>query len=109
MSPFRKNLMVGLTVLVGAILMGVMLLKFGAAPARWFGPKRIPIELIVDRADGISVGSSVTYRCVPVTNVTAIRSSADQIKVIITALVDAKPKPHGHVPGNLRSHSRDDE
>src|SRR5437879_119743 len=32
MSPFRKNLAVGFTVLIAAILMGVMLLKFGVPP-----------------------------------------------------------------------------
>jgi phospholipid/cholesterol/gamma-HCH transport system substrate-binding protein len=103
MSPFRKNLMVGLTVLVGAILMGVMLLKFGAAPARWFGPKRIPIELVVDRADGISVGSSVTYRGVSIGNVTEIRRSQDQTLVIIDALVDAKLPPPANVTARIRS------
>src|SRR5260221_270153 len=103
MSPFRKNLMVGLTVLVGAILMGVMLLKFGAAPARWFGPKRIPIELVVDRADGISVGSSVTYRGVSIGNVTEIRRSQDQTLVIIDALVDATLPPPANVVSRLRS------
>src|SRR5437016_6850287 len=103
MSPFRKNLAVGFTVLIAAILMGVMLLKFGAAPARWFGPKRLPIELVVDRADGISVGSSVTYRGVNVGNVTAIRRSPDQIQVIIDALVDAKLPPPGNVTGRIRS------
>jgi len=103
MSPFRKNLAVGLTVLAGAILRGVMLLKFGPAPARCFRPKRIAIELIVDRADGISVGSSVTYRGVSVGNVTAIRRSTDQIQVIIDALVDAKLPPPGNVVGRIRS------
>lgn len=103
MSPIRKNLMVGLTVLVGLVLLGVLLLKFGAAPAAMFGAKRITVELVVARADGLSVGSSVNYLGVNVGNVTFIDRTPDQKAVLIRAQIDANHPPPANVVGRLRS------
>ncbi len=95
--------MVGLTVLVGMVLMGVLLLKFGAFPAAMLGPSRMTVELDVARADGLSVGSSMNYLGVNIGNVTVISRSADETHVIITAVVDAKNPPPGNVVGRIRS------
>jgi phospholipid/cholesterol/gamma-HCH transport system substrate-binding protein len=95
--------MVGATVLASFVLLGVLMLKFGALPAQWFGPARIPVELHVARADGLSVGSSVSYLGVSVGNVSRINRSADQSEVIIVAMLDAGNPPPANVVGRIRS------
>jgi hypothetical protein len=37
--------MVGVTMLVALVLLGVLLLKFGAIPAHWFGRSRIAVSI----------------------------------------------------------------
>jgi phospholipid/cholesterol/gamma-HCH transport system substrate-binding protein len=103
LSSFRKNLFVGATVLFSIALLGVLMLKFGALPAQWFGPAKIPIELHVARADGLSPGSSVSYLGVGVGNISAISRSADQTEVVIEALLDAHNPPPANVVGRIRS------
>jgi phospholipid/cholesterol/gamma-HCH transport system substrate-binding protein len=102
-TSYRKNLMVGTTVAVGLVLLGILMLKFGALPAHWFGPTRIPAELHVARADGLSVGSSVNYLGVNVGNVTNLRRSADQTQVVIEVQLDEKNPPPANVVGRIRS------
>lgn len=103
MAPLRKNIMVGLTVLVALILFGVLLLKFGAAPAKLFGGVKVPIEMYVARADGLSPGSSINYLGVNVGQVTEVRASDDATHVIITASIDARRDPPANVQGVIRS------
>lgn len=95
--------MVGATVLAGMVLMGVLMLKFGALPAQWFGPKRLTVELLVSRADGLSPGSAVSYLGVTVGNISKLSRSADQTQVIIETLIDASNPPPANVVGRIRS------
>jgi phospholipid/cholesterol/gamma-HCH transport system substrate-binding protein len=103
LSLFRKNLMVGATVIFSIVLLGVLMLKFGALPAQWFGPTKIPIELHVARADGLSPGSAVSYLGVTVGNIHSIARSDDQTEVVIEALLDAGNPPPANVVGRIRS------
>src|SRR5207302_9176298 len=95
--------MVGVTMLVALVLLGVLLLKFGAIPAHWFGPARIPVQIHVARADGLSVGSSVNYLGVNVGNLTAVRRTADETEVILDAQIDGKNPPPANVVALVRS------
>jgi virulence factor Mce-like protein len=95
--------MVGVTMLVGLVLLGALMLKFGAIPAHWFGPARIPITVLVERADGLSVGSSVNYLGVNVGNITAIHRNADQTEVVIEAQIDGTRPPPANVVALVRS------
>lgn len=95
--------MVGATVLTGAVLLGVLMLKFGALPVQWFGPKRFPVELVVNRADGLSPGSTVTYLGVSVGSISTISRSPDETQVIIETLIDASDPPPANVVGRIRS------
>lgn len=95
--------MVGATVLLGLVLLGVLMLKFGALPAQWFGPTRLTVELHVSRADGLSAGSSVSYLGVNVGNISKLSRSADQTQVIIETLIDAGNPPPANVVGRIRS------
>ena len=95
--------MVGLTALVGLVLLGALLLKFGAAPALLFGRDKLHVQLQAARADGLSVGSGVNYLGVNIGQVSAIRRSDDQTQVIIDANIDSKNPPPANVEGRILS------
>ena len=95
--------MVGVTVLTGIFLLGVLMLKFGALPVQWFGPKRFRVQLVVPRADGLSPGSTVTYLGVSAGAIESIRRSADQTQVVIVALMEAGNPPPANVVGRIKS------
>jgi phospholipid/cholesterol/gamma-HCH transport system substrate-binding protein len=98
MSPYRRNLLVGLTVLTAMIALGVMILKFGDRPARLFATETIPIHFVSDRADGLGEGSNINYRGVIVGRVKSVKRSSDGKDVNIDAEVDKKPP----LPANLQ-------
>jgi phospholipid/cholesterol/gamma-HCH transport system substrate-binding protein len=104
MSAYRRNVAVGLTVLVAMVILGWMILRFGAAPAQLFQPKQYPIRLISERADGLSDGSPVTYRGVGVGRVTNVtRHPTDMTTVYIDAAIDAAPPLPGNVAAVIRT------
>ena len=70
MSPYRRNVMVGATALGALLALGWMMLKFAGLPVSIFLTSRIPVHFDTTRADGLSEGSSVTYRGVSVGQVT---------------------------------------
>lgn len=103
MSSYKKNLLVGLTVLVAMLLLGYMILRFGDAPARLFISDRIPVQLTVDRAPGVNDGSPVYYRGVSVGRVSNIHLSPDQAEVIINARIQADVSIPANVVGLIRT------
>jgi phospholipid/cholesterol/gamma-HCH transport system substrate-binding protein len=105
MSAYKKNILVGATVLVSLALLGWMILKFGAKPAVLFTKPQFPVVFKTDRADGIDQGSNVAYRGVKVGTVANIRRSDDQRSVIIDGLLDREPPLPANVEGVIRSNS----
>ena len=103
MSPYRKNLLVGLMVLTAAALLGWMILKFGGAPAQWFAEPRLPISLAVDRADGLYDGSNITYKGVSVGRVTRVALAPDGGSVLINAEIDRNANIPANVEGIIYS------
>lgn len=103
MSAYKKNLMVGFTVLGSLILLGVMILKFGDAPARLFIEPQFTIRIIADRADGINAGSPVLYRGVNVGRVSAVTIAENQRNIIIDANIDRKWPIPGNVTATIRT------
>jgi phospholipid/cholesterol/gamma-HCH transport system substrate-binding protein len=101
MSPNRRNAIVGATVLAGLILLGWMLLKFGATPAKWFSEPSIPITIITERADGISEGSQVYYRGVSVGRVKSVSLLDNLTEVQIEAEVDVDQQLPANVQGKI--------
>src|SRR5436853_7857902 len=61
MTAFKKNLMVGITVLVALILLGWMLQRFSDVPVRLFTKKQMPISLDAPSAEGVVEGTSIYY------------------------------------------------
>jgi len=103
MSPYRRNVIVGLTVLVAMLILGWMILQFGGELASPFTPKQFPIRVVSDRADGISAGSPVQYRGVAVGRVATVTRGDDMVTVYIDALIDASPPLPANVEARIRS------
>src|SRR6266850_1358065 len=101
MSAFKKNLMVGITVLIALILLGWMILRFSDAPFRLFAKAQMPISLEAPSADGVSEVTSINYLGVSVGRVTKIDRSQDLRSVWMQALID--PPVPANVEGRIRT------
>jgi ABC-type transporter Mla subunit MlaD len=99
MSAFRKNLMVGGTVLVALVLLGWMILRFSDAPFRIFAKAQMPIILDAPSAEGVSEGTAIYYLGVNVGRVARIERAGDLKSVTIQGLVD--PPLPANVEGRI--------
>ncbi|MGC4030625.1 MAG: MlaD family protein [Tepidisphaeraceae bacterium] len=91
MSTYRRNVAVGVTVLAALIMLGWMILRFGANIAKPFAGEMIPVKFVTDRADGVSDGSNVIFRGVVVGRVLKVWRDSDMKQVWAEAEVDAQP------------------
>jgi phospholipid/cholesterol/gamma-HCH transport system substrate-binding protein len=98
MSPYRRNLLVGITVLGAFAVLGWMILQFGGTLATPFAPSQIHVLLIADHADGLSEGSAVIFRGVTTGRVDRVYLH-DQNLVYVDASVDQNPP----LPANLKA------
>jgi phospholipid/cholesterol/gamma-HCH transport system substrate-binding protein len=103
MSPYKKNILVGLTVLVALILLGWMILRFSDAPFAIFKQEQMPVHFVATAAEGIGEGSPISYRGVVVGRVSQVRLNDDNLTVRIDALMDTKPQLPANVQGLIRS------
>lgn len=95
--------MVGLTVLGAIILLGWMILRFSDAPFQLVAQEQMPIAFRAVTAEGLSVGSPVTYKGVPVGRITEITRGPDQRFVLLKGLVDRHPPLPANVHGEIRA------
>src|SRR5215212_6811380 len=98
MSPYRRNILVGVCVLLALAFLGWMILKFGDRPARIFSTPTMPITFVSDRGDGLGEGSNITYRGVSVGRVKTVKRTPDGKQVVIDAEIDISPP----LPANLQ-------
>ena len=105
MSAYRKNVLVGVTVLVALGMLGWMLLKFGGGAAEIFVPPQIPVQFVSQRADGLGDGSAIQFRGVVVGRVTKVTRSSDNNTVYIDALIDRDPPLPSDLVGLIRNQS----
>ena len=101
MSPYRRNILVGITVLGALVTLGWMILKFGDRPARIFATPSIPVSFVTDRADGLGEGSNITYRGVIVGKVNVVRRSDDGKQVFVDAEIDKNPPLPANLTGEI--------
>lgn len=106
MSPYRRNILVGATVLGALVTLGWMILKFGDRPARFFATPAQPISFTTDRADGLGEGSNITYRGVIVGRVKQVLRTPDGKEVIIEGEVDREPPLPQNLEGAIRQVSQ---
>lgn len=102
MSAYRKNLLVGLTVLLALLLLGWMILRFSDAPFQLFRTPQITLRIRAATAEGVSVGTPIYYLGVSVGRVDSIEREPDGRNVVIVGLVDANPP----LPANLQAQIR---
>ena len=106
MSDYRKNFLVGLTMLLGLALLAVMIILFDKAPARWIAPNRLAVTFEANRADGLSGGSGVSYLGVPAGVIESVeRDPKNPTRVWIHTLIDAKPPLPGNLVGKVHRQS----
>src|SRR5438105_11403630 len=100
MSPYRRNVMVGATVLLAMGALGWMILQFGGHVITPFTVAKTRILFTTDRSDGLSDGSPVVYRGVNVGQVVGVRLDPDQQHVHVMGEVASRPP----LPGNIRAY-----
>jgi ABC-type transporter Mla subunit MlaD len=106
MSPNRRNVVVGLTVLGALVILAGMLLKFGGPSIKLFSHgNSVQIHLTGDRADGLSEGAPVTYLGQSVGRVLRVTRDQNNVNINIDAEVDDLPPLPGNVEGIIRINS----
>jgi phospholipid/cholesterol/gamma-HCH transport system substrate-binding protein len=103
MSPYRRNVMVGVVVLGSLGLLGWMLIQFGGRLMSPFAPAQLKVRIVADRADGISNGSAVLYTGVIAGRVDKVSRGSDLQHVYIDASVDRQPPLPGNVQALIRT------
>jgi phospholipid/cholesterol/gamma-HCH transport system substrate-binding protein len=105
MSAYRRNLIVGTTVLIAICLFVWMALKFSGRTAALFAPPQIPIHFTSARADGLSVGSPVYFLGMSVGQVVDLERQENGLGVIIDAKLDRNPPLPGNLAASISSSS----
>ena len=101
MSPNKRNVLVGVVVLAALGVLAWMVLKFANRASEFFLTKGSHIQVLADRADGLSEGSAIYYRGVSVGRVLGVRLGDDN-RVVIDAIVE----PGRPVPVNVEGFIR---
>ena len=104
-SPYRRNILVGVIVLGAIIFLGWMVIKFGDRPAKLFAEPAMAVNFIAPRADGVAEGSPVLYQGVNIGRVTGVRRADNGREVAIEAQVEISPPLPANVEGAIVAQS----
>lgn len=102
MSPYRRNVLVGITVLAALAMLGWMMLRFGAALVWPFAPRYMEVRLRSDRGDGLADGSPMFYKGVQAGRVRSVTRSPDGMYVLINAQLFESPPLPANLHGEIR-------
>ncbi len=105
MSPQRRNLTVGLVVLVSMIALAWMILKFASSSFSSLLAHGAKIQISCGRVDGVSEGSPIQYLGVDVGHVVSVRRLDNNREVIVEAVLDPGPPLPVNVEGVIRAQS----
>jgi phospholipid/cholesterol/gamma-HCH transport system substrate-binding protein len=104
MSPNKRNVLVGVTVLGGLVGLGGLLLRFGGSTVNFLkGGHQLQIQFRSDRSDGLAEGAQVLYRGFPVGRVTGIERDRNRRDILIETEIEDDPPLPGNVTGNIRT------
>jgi phospholipid/cholesterol/gamma-HCH transport system substrate-binding protein len=99
MTPRRRNVLVGLVVLIGLGSLVWMVLLFAGRLANIFTTPGLHVTITADRADGVSDGSTIYYLGTEVGRVERIYRGSDNRSVVIVADVNKQPP----LPSNVHA------
>jgi phospholipid/cholesterol/gamma-HCH transport system substrate-binding protein len=102
MTTYRRNIIVGVTVLTALASLAWMVLKFGGNLASPFSPEQMFVRFRSDRADGLGTGSGIFYLGVEVGRITRIDLDPVNGGVTMTAMVNRQPSLPANVEGYIR-------
>jgi phospholipid/cholesterol/gamma-HCH transport system substrate-binding protein len=102
MSNYRRNVLVGATVLASLVMLGWMIIRFGGDIGKLFAGEMINIRFKADRADGLSNGSAIVIDGVTVGRVTGVRRDPKNRAVWVEGTVEVEPP----LPNNLTAFIR---
>jgi len=105
MTPRRRNVLVGLVVLVGLGSVVWMVLLFAGRMANIFITPGLHITIAADRADGVSDGSTIYYLGTEVGRVERIYRGRDNRSVVIVADVNKQPPLPSNVHAEIKTSS----
>jgi phospholipid/cholesterol/gamma-HCH transport system substrate-binding protein len=103
MANYRKNVLVGGTMIVALALLAVMILLFGEAPVRLFSTAQMQVKFVADSADGITNGSPILYLGVNVGQVRSVDLLPNQPGVTILGTIAQGRAIPANVEGVVRS------
>ncbi|MFT3785211.1 MAG: MlaD family protein [Tepidisphaeraceae bacterium] len=101
MSPYRKNVLVGVTVLAAMLILGWMIIQFGGSLATPFQADQMKVRFVADRADGINTGTSIKYLGQTVGTVKMITLDIAANDVKLEAEIDRKFALPGKLNANI--------
>lgn len=102
MSTYRRNVIVGLTMLIALGMLGWMIMRFGGKLAQPFAGKMMPVTFLAERADGLSDGSGIFYRGVSVGRVLSVTRDPNLLDVRIEAELEVDPPLPGGMTARIR-------
>lgn len=105
MTAYRRNILVGSTVLLGLLILAWMIIQFGEAIASPFAAPSLPVTFVSDRADGVAPGSPIIYRGLNVGRVTDVKLSEDGEEVMVGASINVQRPIPKNVIATIRSTS----
>jgi phospholipid/cholesterol/gamma-HCH transport system substrate-binding protein len=102
MPPYKRNIMVGLTVLLSLTIFGWMAVKFSSQTAELFSAPQMIVKFQAPRVDGLFEGSPVYYLGVTVGRVTTLQRLPDDNGVMVSATIDVNPPIPSNVTAVIR-------
>src|SRR5688500_2940848 len=98
-SPYRRNILVGVVVLGALMFLGWMIRKFGYQPATLFASPTAPTYSTAVSTDGVAEGSPVLDQGVNFGRITGGKRSENGREITLDAQGDVAPPPPANVAG----------
>jgi len=105
MATYRRNVLVGITVLASMVMLAWMIIRFGGNIAKPFAGEQFTIRFRTERGDGLSEGSAITYLGMPVGRVVGVNLDPNKRDIWVEALIEAKFELPANVEGVIRQAS----
>jgi phospholipid/cholesterol/gamma-HCH transport system substrate-binding protein len=102
MSTYRRNVFVGITVLVSLVILAWMIIQFGARIGSAFAGEQIVVTFRAQRADGINPGSAVRHLGTEVGRIESVALNAAEQVIVIQANIEKDKLLPANLIGEVR-------